>query len=74
MSTGSITKRLESVGQQAGQTDFQRRVSAMSRSNGNWLDRLQTMVSEQPVRTALIGLGVGVLLGACCFGAMRGRR
>lgn len=70
----SITKRIEAMGQDSGMSDFQHRVSAMRHGHETWLDRLQTMVTEQPVRTALFGLGIGVLLGACCFGATRYRR
>jgi hypothetical protein len=70
----SITKRLESMGQQSAMSDFQHRVQSVTSSQETWLDRLQSMVVDQPVRAALFGVGIGMILGACCFGAYRMRR
>jgi hypothetical protein len=70
----SITKRLESVGRKSAVSDFQHRVEAMASRQETWLDRLQSMIVDQPVRAALFGLGIGVIVGACCFGAYRMRR
>jgi len=70
----SITKRLESMGRQSAMSDFQHRVQSATSRQETWLDRLQSMVVDQPVRAALFGLGIGIILGACCFGAYRIRR
>ena len=70
----SITKRLESLGKKSAVSDFQHRVEAMAPRQETWLDRVQSMIVDQPVRAALFGLGIGVILGACCFGAYRIRR
>jgi hypothetical protein len=70
----SITKRIESMGRQSAMSDFQHRAETLRPGQETWLDRLQSMVVDQPLRAALFGLGIGVILGACCFGAYRARR
>ena len=70
----SITKQIESMGRQSAVSDFQQRARSMMPGKETWLDRLQSMVVDQPVRAALFGLGIGIILGACCFGAYRIRR
>jgi hypothetical protein len=70
----SITKRLESVGRQSAMSEFQHRAESVTPGQETWLDRLQAMIVDQPLRAALFGLGIGAILGACCFGAYRMRR
>jgi hypothetical protein len=70
----SITKRLESMGRQSAMSDFQHRAESLMQAEETWLDRLRVMIVDQPVRAALFGLGIGAILGACCFGAYRMRR
>ena len=70
----SITKRLESMGRQSAMSDFEHHAESLAPAHETWLDRLQAMIVDQPVRAALFGLGIGAILGACCFGAYRIRR
>jgi hypothetical protein len=70
----SITKRLESMGRESAMSDFQHRAQSMTSANETWMDRLQSMIVDQPLRAALFGIGIGVILGACCFGAYRMRQ
>ena len=63
--TSRATDRFESMGQQAAQQDFMRRTRRVYRKGWSGrLENLQDFVFEQPVRTLLFGVGVGLLISA----------
>ena len=61
-----VTDSFERMGQQAAEHDFGRRIRRVHHSGTwrSWADEVQDFVFEQPVRTLLFGIGVGLLIGA----------
>lgn len=63
--TSRVTDQFEAMGRQAAQQDYSKRIRRVYRSKwSGWAEDVGDFVFEQPVRTMLFGVGVGLLIGA----------
>lgn len=60
-----VTDQLKAMGRQAADQDYSRRIRRVYQSRwSSWLEDVGDFVFEQPVRTMLFGVGVGLLISA----------
>ena len=61
-----VTSRIEELGREARNTAFAERIEAAHRGPSVW-QQIEDIVYEYPLRTLLVGIGVGLLIGAAAI-------
>ena len=61
-----VTSRIEEVGRKARQSAFAQRTDAAHRGPTVW-QQIEEIVYEYPLRTLLVGIGIGLLVGAAAI-------